>query len=50
MVPDTVVVSLRMIQFSYEYEFNSMFLLLSIDFVFNLSRRISQKRFFFYFG
>jgi hypothetical protein len=33
-----------MIQFSHEYESNFMFLLLSIDFVFNLSRRISQKK------
>jgi hypothetical protein len=30
--------------FSHVYESNSMFLLLSIDFVFNLPHRISQKK------
>jgi hypothetical protein len=41
------VSSLWMIPFSYEYESNSMLLLLSIDFVFSLSRRISEKKNFF---
>lgn len=38
--------SLRMLQFSHEYESNSIFLLLSIDFVLSLSRRISQMKIF----